>query len=208
MTPGTATWYRFREYRCGVLIEVDEKAADGDLTLPAIAAKVQISDASASAQLIVRGFNNPELGKLLPPWQAFNVDSYSQYMSAVSAIQAVITENNDCIVPQLLATTIAAPALPSSAASVGTVIALRAIVSGKPLGEVLRERAQLVAQKPDEAHDDEESVTTAIEHQYQLLDVGKDKPDSTAAKPDDTAIAKARDQLGSLAPAHRWWNRH
>jgi hypothetical protein len=181
-------------YRFGVslrvLVEVVSVDAKIDLTLPAIAANVQLGRAEASAQLVVRGYNSSTLGKLLPPWQAFTVDSYSQYMSAISAIQQAVMQSDDGIVPQLLATTLAAPTLPSSALSIGTVVALRAIVDGHGLATCLKDN--------DAAGAD---VKDAIAQTYAGAGLGADD------RPTPEMQDEARGQLGPLAQVHHWWNR-
>ena len=74
-------------YRFGValraLVVVSDIKVSGALTLPVVAAKVELEGARASAQLMVRGYVGSDLGALLPTWQSFGVDSYAQYMGAV-----------------------------------------------------------------------------------------------------------------------------
>lgn len=181
-------------YRFGVslrvLVEVTNTEGKIGLTLPEIAANVQLGKAQASAQLVVRGYNSPELGALLPPWQAFNVDSYSQYMSAVSAIQQKIMQDDSHVVPQLLATTLVEPTLPSSAQSVGTLTALKAIVIGHDLTKCLSDTASAAA-----------DVKDSISRTYAEFGLGaNDQP-----TPEDQK--KAGDQLVPVARAHHWWNR-
>ena len=77
-------------YRFGValraIVVVSDIKGDGALTLPTVAAKVELESARASAQLVVRGYKGGALGGLLPNWQSFGVDSYAQYMAAVSEL--------------------------------------------------------------------------------------------------------------------------
>jgi hypothetical protein len=180
-------------YRFGValrvLVQVTSATVKGDLTLPSIAADVQLGNAQASAQLLVRGYNSSTLGKLLPPWQSFNVDSYATYMAAISAIQGEVMAHDENIVPQLLATTIAAPSLPSSAQSVGTVTALRGIAEGRTLHSLFEEEAEA----PDEVKD-------AIVQKYTELGLGSDDDPTSDMQKQSTM------QLGILAPIHHWWN--
>jgi hypothetical protein len=181
-------------YRFGVSLRVlvEVMSVDGkiDLTLPAIAANVQLGRAQASAQLVVRGYNSSTLGKLLPPWQAFTVDSYSQYMSAISEIQQAVMQSDANIVPQLLATTLVGPSLPSSAQSIGTVIAVRAVANGDSLNACLKNNDSV-------GGDVEEAITQAY------CNVGLQADDRPTPEVQD----KARGQLGPLAQAHHWWNR-
>jgi hypothetical protein len=59
-------------------------------------------------------------------------------MSAISEIQQAVMQSDANIVPQLLATTLVGPTLPSSAQSIGTVIALRAVANGDSLNACLK----------------------------------------------------------------------
>ena len=47
-----------------------------------------------------------DLGALLPTWQSFGVDSYAQYMAAVSTLQKTVMGDAANIQPELLATTV------------------------------------------------------------------------------------------------------
>jgi hypothetical protein len=64
-------------YRFGValraLVVVSDIKVSGALTLPVVAAKVELEGARASAQLMVRGYVGSDLGALLPTWQSFGV---------------------------------------------------------------------------------------------------------------------------------------
>jgi hypothetical protein len=128
-------------YRFGValraLVVVSEIKGSGALTLPVVAAKVELEGARASAQLLVRGYKGSALGGLLPAWQSFGVDSYAQYMSAVSGIQKAIMEDAADIEPELLATTVLSPKLPSPGEAVGSVYGLHAIAEGASLAHAL-----------------------------------------------------------------------
>jgi hypothetical protein len=81
---------REHTYRFGValraIVVVSEIKGNGALTLPVVAAKVELEGARASAQLLVRGYKGNTMGGLLPAWQTFGVDSYGQYMTAISAL--------------------------------------------------------------------------------------------------------------------------
>jgi hypothetical protein len=104
-------------YRFGVALRVlivvsDIKGGDS-LTLPVVAARVEIEGARATAHMLVRGYHGSQLAGALPSWQSFGVDSYAEYMKAVSNIQGMILEDESGIEPELLATTVFAPSLPS-----------------------------------------------------------------------------------------------
>jgi hypothetical protein len=124
-------------YRFGValraLVVVTDIKGSVALTLPIVAAKVEIEGAHASAQLLVRGYQGNDLGGLLPNWQSFGVDSYSQYMSAVSDLQKAIMGDAGNIQPELLATTVFDPKVPAPGEAIGSVYALHAISEGATL---------------------------------------------------------------------------
>ena len=106
-------------YRFGValraLVVVSDIRGGGALALPVVAAKVELDGARASAQLMVRGYKGSDLGGLLPTWQSFGVESYAQYMSAVSDLQKAIMGDAGNIQPELLATTVVSPKIPAPA---------------------------------------------------------------------------------------------
>jgi hypothetical protein len=130
-------------YRFGVairaLIQVNAKKLDFALTLPFVAAKVQLSEADASTQLIVQGYKG-ELPSALPSWQDFDVESYGQYMKEVSTLRDAILADAKNIVPELLATSAGVqPPIPSTPVALGTLYALTRIAEGDGLYDALRE---------------------------------------------------------------------
>ena len=97
-------------YRYGaairVLLEIYSEELDGDLTLPVVAAKAQLGAVSASAQLLVYGYVG-DLAQELPSWQSFDVNSYADYLKAVSAVQRQVFRDTAKIRPVLLSSTLA-----------------------------------------------------------------------------------------------------
>ena len=95
-------------FRFGVAIEavitVWVGKFQGNLTLPVVAANVQLSNSTASSDLAVRGYL-PKAALHLPPWGSFDVGSYAEFQSTVSTLQDTILFDNDNIKPVLLATT-------------------------------------------------------------------------------------------------------
>jgi hypothetical protein len=77
-----------------------------------VAANVELENARASAQLMVRGYVGSDVGGLLPTWQSFGVDSCAQYMTAVSTLQKAILSDAANIQPELLATTVSPARVP------------------------------------------------------------------------------------------------
>ena len=75
-----------------VLLEIYSEELDGDLTLPVAAAKAQLGAVSASAQLLVHGYVG-DLAQELPSWQSFDVNSYADYLKAVSAVQRQVLQD-------------------------------------------------------------------------------------------------------------------
>jgi len=101
--------------------------------------------------------------------------------------------NDANVAPQLLATTAASVTLPSSAQSVGTVIALRAIADGRKLQEALDQ----VTQDTEDAS----IVRDSIERQYQSMGV------TIGEEPTPADRTEAHKQLGDFDAKHHWWSR-
>jgi hypothetical protein len=95
-------------FRFGVAIEATTEKFEGGLTLPAVAANVQLSNASASSDLAVRGYL-PKTALQLPAWGSFDVGSYTEFQTKVSNLQSTVLSDNDSIRPVLLATTKTVP---------------------------------------------------------------------------------------------------
>ena len=119
-------------YRFGVALHALVVVSDikGTGTLPIVAAKVELEGARASAQLLVRGYKGDDVGGLLPTWQSFGVDSYAQYVAAVSDLQKAIMGDAGNIQPELLATTVVNSKVPTPAKAIGSVYGLHAIAEG------------------------------------------------------------------------------
>ena len=97
-------------YRFGVAVEativVTVEKFDGGITLPSVAANVQLGYSTASSDLAVRGYSfAPGTAVTLPAWGSFDVDSYTDFQNAVDSIVAKVLFDNDNIHPVLLATT-------------------------------------------------------------------------------------------------------
>jgi hypothetical protein len=96
-------------YRFGVAIEstiaVTTNDFKGGLTLPVIAANVELNFASASSELSVRGYlPKSASAPALPTWGSFDVGSYADFQETVSKMQQSILFDDDNIRPVLLAT--------------------------------------------------------------------------------------------------------
>jgi hypothetical protein len=182
-------------YRFGValraLIVVSDIKGGGALTLPVVAAKVELEGARASAQLMVRGYKGSALGGLLPAWQSFGVDSYAQYMGAVSAMQKSIMEDAANVDPELLATTALSPKVPVSGAAVGTVYALHAIAQGASLAHAL-----------DSLAIDDTEIMESIKAVYRGQ-IGEDD----RAVPDEEQRQNAQAQLHGFHLGRSWLGR-
>lgn len=180
-------------YRFGValraLVVVFDIKASGGLTLPVVAAKVELEGARASAQLMVRGYLGSDLGGLLPTWQSFGVDSYAQYMAAVSNMQKAILSDAANIQPELLATTVFSRTAPDPAEAVGSVYGLHAIADGATLAHAL-----------DKLGVDDPTIAQAVKALYQST-IGED--DRRAPSPEQRQ--NARDQLHGFHLSRNWF---
>jgi hypothetical protein len=104
-------------YRFGVAIEATIVVAtakfQGALTLPVVAANVQLGMAAASSTLAVRGYL-PKTPLELPTWGSFDVGSYADFQATVSKLQDSVLFDNANVSPVLLAATQPAPVSPPS----------------------------------------------------------------------------------------------
>jgi hypothetical protein len=99
-------------YRFGIAVEATIVATvahfEGGLTLPTVAANVQLGYSNASSDLAVRGYAfTPQLSVTLPAWGSFDVGAYADFQKSVDAIVSKVLFDNGNIKPVLLATTTA-----------------------------------------------------------------------------------------------------
>jgi hypothetical protein len=179
--------YRFGVALRAIVVMSDIKGS-GALTLPVVAAKVELEGARASAQLLVRGYKGNSLGGLLPAWQSFGVDSYGQYMTAVTGLQKAIMADAGNIQPELLATTVLSPKVPAPSEAVGTVYALYAVAEGATLAHAL-----------DRLGCDDSSVEEAVKALFRSV-VGEDD----RAVPDQQQRQDAQGQLQGFHISRNW----
>jgi hypothetical protein len=180
-------------YRYGVsvrvLVHIRDYKADGSLTIPIVAAKVEIEHAVAQAQLLVRGYKGSDLA--LPAWGSFNVSAYSDYQKAVSEIQSKLSASED-LEPQLLATTALKATVGEAEQSLGSVLALEAISHGESLQDALAHLVKV----------EDEQVLAAVRHTYSGRVTGDE-----ATKPDGAEKAAARSDLHGFHVNHGTWLR-
>lgn len=159
-----------------VVVQVSNLKVQGALTLPLVAAHVEVKEAQASAELIIRGYNGA-LGDELPTWQSFGVEQYAQYMESVSKLQSTIMKApTESLVPQLLATTAVASALRSTSETSAIVHAVAAIAHGQTLQQALAQQS--------------ETAAAQIRGVYKEAGIEDD-----VAQPDNTARDRARQLL-------------
>jgi hypothetical protein len=180
--------YRFGVALRALVVVLDIKVSGG-LTLPVVAAKVEIEGARASAQLMVRGYVGSDLGGLLPTWQSFGVDSYAQYMAAVSSLQKVILSDTANIQPELLATSVFSHNAPDPEEAVGSVYGLYAIADGATLAHAL-----------DKLKVDDPDIAQAVKTLYQST-IGED--DRRVPSPQQRQ--NARNQLHGFQIRRTWF---
>lgn len=178
-------------YRYGAALEaiitVSVTKGDGSVTLAAVAASVQLSNANATSSLFVRGYI-PQAPLVLPEWGEFDVGAYSKFQQTVSDLQSKILFDNENIRPQLLATT-----MPESVGNHGSVLgeayALDAISHGWTAQDAL---ARLSDGDPD--------VRASVEKTYEAAGL----TDSAKPSPDDQLSAKT-DLAKIHVPMARHW---
>jgi len=180
-------------YRFGValraIVVVSDIKGSGALTLPVVAAKVELEGARASAQLLIRGYKGNALGDLLPAWQSFGVDAYGQYMKSVSDLQKAIMGDEQNVQPELLATTVASGPVPPVGEAIGSVYALHAIAEGAALAHAL-----------DKLGTNDSAISGAAKALYQSR-IGDDE----RAVPDTQQRQDALDELQGFHLSRSWF---
>jgi hypothetical protein len=89
--------------RCILFVESTD--ATIDLSLTAVAAKVELNLAEASSRLTVDGYTG-DVGDPMPSWQSFNVDTYAKYVDSAGALTKQIFSDQVHIKPVLLNKTV------------------------------------------------------------------------------------------------------
>jgi hypothetical protein len=170
-------------YRYGVsvrcVIHVRDYKGDGSLTIPVVSAKVELGDARAEANLSIRGWTGSDLK--LPNWQSFTIDAYSDYQSAVSAIQDKFVSEPQSLTAELLATSAVSSALPGTDTALGVVLALEAISHGESMDDALAGLDGAAQQ---------DGIRQAIQQTYASRVSG-----GGGTEPAEDAKASARDEL-------------
>ncbi|GAB2722785.1 hypothetical protein ACX801_20930 [Arthrobacter bambusae] len=182
-------WTDGNTYRYGValrvLIHVLNLKGDVSLTLPMIAAKVQIGEAEAMASVVVKGYKGT---MKMPGWQSFDVTAYSDFQKAVSDLQDQLVNDKADIVPDLLASTAAKTLESSTSASVGSVFALDSISRRKSLERTLEDLGSLTQ---------DDGIRTTVENVFseRLID---------SQQPSEEEASQAQKLLHGIHLAHHW----
>jgi hypothetical protein len=94
-----------------VLLEIVDTENKAQVTLPAIAAQVQLEGLKANSQLLVSGYVG-DISADLPAWQAFDVQTYSDYMASINKLQARVFGDTANMRSVLLSSTAASTLVP------------------------------------------------------------------------------------------------
>lgn len=97
-----------------VLLEIIDTENKAQLTLPAIAAQVQLNALQANSQLLISGYVG-NISADLPAWQSFDVQTYSDYMASINKLQAQIFGDTANMRSVLLSSTAASAVVPPEA---------------------------------------------------------------------------------------------
>ena len=90
-------------YGYRLMVEVNNVETIGSLTLPAIAASVELRKAEAQVRLRVNGWKGDALWGKLPAPKPLGVDSYREFLEVAGQIQRSFGEHPDMAVPVKLA---------------------------------------------------------------------------------------------------------
>ncbi|HEU0130435.1 MAG TPA: hypothetical protein VFQ85_05515 [Mycobacteriales bacterium] len=107
-----------------LLVEVENAEAAGSLTLPAIAASVELGRTNATLRLEIKGYTGADLWKVLPVPRPLNVDTHRDFLAAAEQVQKAFGDHPDNAVPVQLS---AVPAESIAAGGVTQVEAREAV---------------------------------------------------------------------------------
>jgi hypothetical protein len=168
-----------------LLIGVSGFEANAKLTLPVIAAAVQLGNMQARYRLEMKGYRG-KVGDLLAEPDELNVETYIKLIQSVRELRKRIADDTSNIFPEPLFLDV--PNEPDQSAllrgSVGSVFALSQIADGRSLFESRR----VVDNWSDEAQ-------AAIEDVYSQFTEKDERGDYV---PDRNSMERARDYLGQL----------
>jgi hypothetical protein len=85
-----------------LVVNIIGMEAEGNLTLPFVAAQAEFNRVEAYANLTVEGYTGPDVGKLFPKYTAFDVESYVTLMSSLTAMKDTLGKDVDNIKPKQL----------------------------------------------------------------------------------------------------------
>ena len=123
------------------------------------------------------------------PGKSFGVDSYAQYMTAVSTLQKTIMGDAANIQPELLATTVFSHQAPDPGEAVGSVYALHAIADGATLAHAL-----------DKLGVDDPEISQAVKASYESM-IGEDD----RRVPSQQQRQDAKDRLHGFHLSRAWF---
>ncbi len=178
--------YRFQ-------IEVSDISLTTKLTLPAIAAAMEVTALEASVRLEVKGYTGNEMWTVIPAPRPLDVDTYRTYMGAVEQIQAAFAQHPESTVPVLLAEgTVGILEGGISDVDIDSAVlvvwALNRIHRGQKLADAA---ADLASDGPTELGDASAEV---LARTYESILGDSD----SNAEPSEEAKAQAANHLGSL----------
>jgi hypothetical protein len=183
---------RTQRWGCGyrLQIEISDITATGRLTLPAIAASVEIGQAEASIMLQVKGYPKDDLWDVIPDPKPLDVESYKNYLEAAARIKHKFMQIGDQAVSTLLATDD-----PKSDLAVGGISSMEleessAVVWALRELEDRRNLAEALQRFPAQG---DEALAQIVEGVYRNVR-GNDRFDSDE-RVDDAEARTARDRL-------------
>lgn len=86
-----------KRYRYGtavrLVVKINNITAGANLSIPFVAAETQLARMQAESTLRVVGYAGEELAGLLPPFRAFNVDTYAELSTRMNEVKRLIAED-------------------------------------------------------------------------------------------------------------------
>ena len=128
-----------KRYRYGtavrLVVRINGLTAAANLSIPFVAAETQLARMQAESTLRVIGYVGEKLAELLPPFRAFNVDTYAELSTRMNEVKRLIGEDVKNVRPVKLGVEISSEERLDVAFSLGLVWGLTCISKGRSCEE-------------------------------------------------------------------------
>ena len=131
-----------KRYRYGtavrLVVKINNVTAGASLTIPFVAAETQLARMQAESTLRVVGYVGEGLAGLLPPFRAFNVDTYAEMSTRMNEVKQLIGEDIENVRPTRLGVEVTTEETLDLSSALGLVWGLTCISKRRSCAEAKR----------------------------------------------------------------------